>query len=48
MTTFLSKIKKVDISQWYIVVLCLTGMITFSQYNGGAFFSYSPEEWVTL
>lgn len=48
MTTFLSKIKKVDISQWYIVVLCLAGMITFSQYNGGAFFSYSPEEWVTL
>lgn len=48
MTTFLSKIKKVDISQWYIAVLCLAGMITFSQYNGGAFFSYSPEEWVTL
>lgn len=48
MTTFLSKIKKVDISQWYIAVLCLAGIITFSQYNGGAFFSYSPEEWVTL
>ncbi|MCM3784645.1 diguanylate cyclase [Neobacillus mesonae] len=48
MTTLLSKIKKVDISQWYIFFLCIAGILAFWWNNGAAFFSYSPDEWVTL
>lgn len=48
MTNLYSKIKKLDISMWYIVVLCLGGFLTFHNINGWAFLHYSSEQWVQL
>ncbi|MBD7968649.1 bifunctional diguanylate cyclase/phosphohydrolase [Paenibacillus gallinarum] len=48
MTNLYSKIKKLDVSMWYIVILCLGGFLTFQNINGWAFFHYSSEQWVQL
>lgn len=48
MTTLLTKIKKVDISQWYILMLWIGGILTFCYVNKGEFFNYTSEQWVNL
>ncbi|MEF3355207.1 diguanylate cyclase [Paenibacillus sp. GYB006] len=48
MTKIFRKIKELDISEWYIVFLCLMGMLTFTWTNGFSFINYSSEEWVNL
>lgn len=48
MTKIFSNIKKLDISDWYIVLLCVLGMLTFTLTNGFSFIHYSSEEWVNL